>query len=253
MKAIDADITHCIGVEINPEKRLVCDNVNPPETCSIGGVDHSWHTDVHSITREDIHQLASRGEIVRLDIAANCEDFSSLRNLPSKFGRPLKNPRPGFAGKKGAVLLACMEIAGWVLEVCPDCEVFNEQIKFDDMPAEWALMNAAFGEPLVLDSADYSGSRRVRAYGGNVPYPADIRELTAGFEPFDPNLCMLEGRKLEPYIVQGKETIRTIGKSWTGDPDCPVADTTVPVVVHDVKFDKVQHLIAEEAEAILMA
>jgi hypothetical protein len=251
MKAIDADITRCIGVEINPEKRLVCDNLNPPETCPVGGVDHSWHSDVRSVTREDIHELASRGMIVRMDIAANCEDFSSLRLLPSKYGKPLKNPRPGFGGKKGEILLVCIQIAAWVLEVCPDCEVFNEQIKFDDMPEAWAAMVAAFGEPLVFDSADVSGSRRVRAYGGNVPYPLDFAELTQGFEPFDPNRCMEAGRTLEPYTVGGKTTIRTIGKSWTGDPDHPTADTTVPVIVHDEGFEKAQELRAEEAEMIL--
>ena len=113
--------------------------------------------------------LESMGGFVRsTDGGADLEDVSKkldavlyniLRmNIKGSISSLLQYVRyPSY--EKGAVLLKCMEIAGWVLEECPNCEVFNEQVKFDDMPTEWADLNAAFGEHLVLDSADYSGSR----------------------------------------------------------------------------------------------
>ena len=113
------------------------------------------------------------------------------------------------------------------------------------------MLTRTLGDPLVCDAADYSGSRRVRAYWTNVPYPLDEGQMSTGFGPVDANLCMDPGRTVEPYTVDGKTTIRTIGKSWAGWSDAPVADTVVPVVVHDVAFEKAQHLRPEEAEQIL--
>ena len=73
---------------------------------------------MNDITREDIQKLGS-GSIARLDISAPCKDFAMSRLLPSKYGGKLKNPRPGLQGKYGKVLLACLEVAAWVLELNP--------------------------------------------------------------------------------------------------------------------------------------
>ena len=73
----------------------------------------------------------------------------------------------------------------------------------------------------------------------------------SGFAPVDPNDCMNHGRTVEPYLVDGKTTIRTISKSWRGNSDNPVPDTTVPVIVHDDLFEKAQYLNVEEAEQLL--
>jgi hypothetical protein len=252
MKLINADITRSIGVEINPMKRTICDNLNPPDTCSVGGVDHTWHTNVFDIKREDIAALG-RNAVVATDIAANCEDFSLLRNLPSKYGPrgKLKVPRPGLEGPKGDVLVQCILVTSWILEFNPDAEVFCENIKFADLKRDWTLMEQAMGPALVLDSADVSHTRRVRAYWTNILYPADIDALTAGFSPMDSSLCMDPGRRCEPYQVEGKTTVRTIGKSWAGHADHPYADTMKPVVVLDDSAAGTQHLRATEAEQLL--
>jgi hypothetical protein len=87
-----------------------------------GGVDYTWHTDVHDITHEDVQKLGIQvGSIGRLslDISAPCKDFALSRLLPSKYGGRLKNPRPGLQGKYGKVLLACLEVTAWVRELNP--------------------------------------------------------------------------------------------------------------------------------------
>ena len=60
------------------------------------------------------------------------------------------------------------------------------------------------------------------------------------------------GRTLEPYFVDGKTAVRTIGASWTGDPDHPKAGTGVPVLVHDQRYKQPQLLQVEDLEAGLL-
>ena len=67
----------------------------------------------------------------------------------------------------------------------------------------------------------------------------------------DANTYMDEGRTVEPYTVDGKVTIRTIGASWQGDPYDPVADTALPNVVHDAYSPGPKHLRVHEAEMLL--
>ena len=62
---------------------------------------------------------------------------------------------------------------------------------------------------------------------------------------------MCTGHTLEPYIVDGKTTVCTIGVSWIGDPEHPKADTSVPVLVHDQCYEQPQLLQAEEAEMLM--
>ena len=103
MGLIDANITRFIGVENNPVARTVCDNLNPSESSHFGGVDHSWHTDVFSITESDIVGLGP-GAIAHLAMAPPCEDMSLLRLLSSRVkmkGKMKGNVRPELKGKKG--------------------------------------------------------------------------------------------------------------------------------------------------------
>ena len=79
----------------------------------------------------------------------------------------------------------------------------------------------------------------------------DIAQLTAGYSLGDLNTCLDPGHIVEPYSIDGKQTMRTIGGSWSGDPDSPVADTRVPVIVHDEQFEKAQHLRVSEAERLI--
>ena len=58
---------------------------------------------------------------------------------------------------------------------------------------------------------------------------------------------------IEPYIVDGKTTARTIGASWIGDLNHLKADTSVPVLVRDQRYDheQPQSLEAEDAEMLM--
>ena len=109
MQQVGAKFTKTILVGKEEIKHTICDNLNPPElmTLSNGGVDYALHTDVHDITRDDIHKLGT-GSVGRLDISAPCKDFALARLLPSKFGGKLNNPRPGLQGRHGKVLLSCL-------------------------------------------------------------------------------------------------------------------------------------------------
>ena len=252
LNRLDADITRYIGMEKESVARTICDNLNPPDKSYFNGVDHSFHTDIYHVTEDRIASLGYN--VIKIYIMATpCEDWSLYRLLPSRYKnrkRPV-NPRPGLRGKKGAVTIQALQIWAWVLKYNPDCELFSENIKFEDMPDDWQVVCKALGTPRILDSADYSMARRVRAYWSNIPMPDDIAQLTSGYSPGDPNTCMDPGRTVEPYFIDGKQTMRTIGGSWSGDPDSPVADTRVPVIVHDEQFEKAQHLRVNEAERLV--
>ena len=248
-RVLETDVTRYIGVEIDPIKRTLCDNVNPPDTSPFGGVDHSWHNDVHDITRNDIIDLGP-GVIKRLDIAAPCKDHSKSRLLPTQSGKP-GGYRPGFAGEHGKVLLKCIEVLSWVMEHNPECEIFMENVVFDDMEDDWNFISSILGEPIIIDSSEHSYTRRLRAYWmKNIPLPT-YDQFIAGFHALDPNECLDEGRTAEEYKVDGKITTRHIGASWAGDPDKPFANTTLALWINDVNFDAPQHLHSEEAESLL--
>jgi hypothetical protein len=255
LNRLDADITRYIGIETSAVARTICNNLNPPNKSHFNGVDHSWHTDVYHVTEDDIAALG-HNRIKMYIMATPCEDWSKYRLLPSRYkNRKSKKrsvePRPGLRGKKGAVTIQALQIWSWILKYNPECEMFSENIKFDDMQADWQIVCKALGTPLILDAADYSMARRVRAYWSNIQMPDDMAELTAGYSPGDPNTCMDPGRTIEPYFIDGKKTMRTIGGSWSGDPDSPIADTAVPVVVHDEQFEKAQHVRVNEVERLV--
>ena len=65
--------------------------------------------------------------------------------------------------------------------------------------------------------------------------------------PPDPNECMDAGRTLTLIKANGRQTSRTIGKSWKGTEEDPVANTNSPVLVTYVNFPEPQHLRSEEA------
>ena len=249
---INADITRYIGVEINGVARAVCDNLNPAHQSSFNGVDHSFASDVFKITEEKVKGLGPSA-IKQMIIAAPCEDMSLLRTLPRTDGKPIgDNPRPGLSGKTGKVFLQCLQVLAWVLKYNPECEVFVEFVVFDDLPEDWATVCKTLGNPVVLDAADFSASRRVRAYWMlNMSLPDDFSAMTAGFGPIDANAFAQPGRTFEPYMVDGKKTIRTVGGSYEGNPQTPTARTSLPILLHDVSHQHMQHVRVQEAEPIL--
>ena len=177
---------------------------------------------------------------------APCEDMSKARLLPSKFtGKPPKHdPRPGLDGPRGSVFHQRIKILGWVLKHNPGCEYFVENVEFRDMPEHWNEVCAALGEPVIINSSDYSYTRRNRAYWTNI----DIGDLPPALQ-LDPNDCLEQGRSL----YNDASYRYPVGKSWTGDPHNPRADTSIPILVRDDLFAESdpQQLRPAEAEALM--
>ena len=68
----------------------------------------------------------------------------------------------------------------------------------------------------------------------------------------DGNLVMDKGRTLIKSNGIGKKAhAGTLGKSWKGTADSPVADTNKPVLVRDDSHEQPVHLHAEEAERLM--
>jgi hypothetical protein len=189
------------------------------------------------------------GNIRMLLFGASCEDSSKLWLMPSKYGyTPKKDPHPGLDGPKGKLFRVCLQIVGWVLKHNPDCEIFGENVVFTDMSQHWDEVCAALGPPLIVNSQDFSYTKRNRVYWHNFSM---LQAVPAPWPRMDPNECMDTGRKLQTYTVYGRECVRPIGKSWTGDPNSLVADTSLPVLVDDDAFSCDQHLRPREAEHLM--
>ena len=249
LRNVQAEVDRYIGVEIDPVARLIADNVNP-ESTGFPGIDHSWHSDVLSITEADIAALGSN-TIKLLAYGAPCEDMSKLRLL-RKAGSSTTDPRPGLNGPKGQLFRACIQITAWVIEHNPDCEVFIENVDFSDMKQDWTEVNKALGLPMVINAANYSYTKRNRAYWTSFVLPEQNADLTNGFSPkTNPDECMDAGRSVQTYSAYGIDTVRPIGKSWKGHPDSPEANTSLPVMVTDERFEQSQHLKPQEAELLM--
>ena len=110
--------------------------------------------DVYQVTKEFLMKL---GRIVAVVGGPLCEDFSKKRLLPDYNGNiPETDPRPGLNGPKGRTFRQAISIIRTCLELNPDCKYFIENVVFDDMPEHWNEVCKALGEPLKVNSKDYS-------------------------------------------------------------------------------------------------
>ena len=253
LKGINARVDRIIGVECDEVARVICQNANPPAPeSSFPGVDHSWHTNVFEIKEQDVIDLGYNS-VKLLAWGAPCEDMSKLRLIRSQSQvRSGKDPRPGLDGPRGKVFRQCLLVTAWVVKHNPNVESFVENVDFSDMLANWTEVCAALGEPLMVCAEDHSYTKRLRAYwfnGVDLHLPDDY---TCGYPP-KPNSdeCMDAGRTVQRYTANGTTHVRPIGKSWRGDPQNPVADTSRPVLVTDESCTSAQHLRPEEAERLM--
>ena len=104
------------------------------------------------------------------------------------------------------------------------------------------------GEPYILDSADFSTTRRKRAWWTR-NLTMDIDLLTPPSKRPNPDDCMDRGRTLVRRDYQGRKLVRTITAAWRGGND-PVADTNFPVLVIDAAKEARQHLRPHEGEKL---
>ena len=155
---IGVKINDYLAVDPDDDAKRVFHNLNPSVEAN-----HTWKTDVFDIGEEDIAALGW-GYLQHLVAAPTCEDFSLMRLLRSKYKHAKKKGRPGLAGEIGRVFRQVIKIRDWVLKYNPKCEVFIENLPFDDLTEDWREVCNALGEPTVLDAADVSHTRRVRAF-----------------------------------------------------------------------------------------
>ena len=172
------DVTRYIGVEIDATARKIAQHANP-KTDIFPGIDHGWHQDIKNITEADIAALPANS-VAGFIAGTPCGDFSKNRLLPStaayvegrlKQARDdggkyivTKFPRRGLNGKHGGLFRTAIQIWRWVKKHHPNATYFFENVVFNDMNDDWAEVNAALGEPLVINSLDYSTTARNRAY-----------------------------------------------------------------------------------------
>jgi hypothetical protein len=162
--ACNARFDRYIGVELEQHARSVGQAANPrsPSFC---GIDHNWHSDLLNITEQDIVDLGP-GNVKLFIFGAPCEDMSKLR-LINPHNKGNGDPRPGLDGPKGCVFRHCIHVLKWVLLHNPDCEYLAENVEFSGMPEHWDEVNKALGSPIIINAADYSYTKRNRAYWSN--------------------------------------------------------------------------------------
>ena len=244
------DVTRYVAVENNSTARKICSHVNK-RTDTFPGVDHSVVNDMYALTEQDIIDM---GPIVLFVGAPPCSDFSKSRLIkPSDDpSAPIKwyeiDPRPGLDGEQGKKFRQLLVIMAWVLKHNPDCEWIIENVWFDDIPGDWDEVCSILGTPIGVETLDYNYTKAYRAYWCGFRHPVVLpKQLT----PRNPQQCMLPGRTVHVHVYQGRECVRRPGASWAGDPDHPVAQTRVPVLVDDELFDTPQHLQPVECELLL--
>ena len=93
-----------LSVEMNDKSRKIGDHASP-KSASFPGIDHSWASDVMTITREKVKSMVGKYGVPRMiGAGAPCQDHTKCRLLPARFKSDLKEvKRPGFAGEKGKV------------------------------------------------------------------------------------------------------------------------------------------------------
>jgi hypothetical protein len=242
-----------IAVEVDDIATIVSDNCNSNKgDQQVPSPDHYWRQDVSDITEEDIAGLGANN-IKLLAWGAPCEDMSLLR-LIRKATSTDDDPRPGLKGPKGKVLLQCLQITQWVLKYNPGCEYIIENVVFPDLKEDWELVCKAIGEPMIINSALVSFTKRNRAWWSNFKnLPPDLTQLIADRQPLvsQASECMDQGRTVQTYKAYGIDCIRPIGKSWSGSDDRPSATTSRPVLVTDEMHDQPQQLRPHEAERLM--
>ena len=201
----------------------------------------------------DINEQTVRdwGPVSSMFIAAPCNDLTNLRNFIGGVFVPEPDKRPGLDGPSGMILRHCLQVLKWALYYNPQMMFILENVVFDDREEDWEeVCNATGVRPVVIMGSDVSYTRRLRAWWTNIKLPESYAELTKDQSRGDPNDCMDQGRKLVTFEMDGRQQVRPIGASWTGDPDEPTARTGRPIEVIEEDKPGMQQLRPGEAEKL---
>ena len=98
--------------------------------------------------------------------------------------------QPGLKGPKGKLTLIAMDHMDTLYSVNPDIVTIQENVSFQDLTSDWKKMTKRMGsEPYILDSANFSTTRRKRAWWTrNLTMDADL--LTPPSKRPNPDDCM---------------------------------------------------------------
>ena len=250
-KAGIRNITRYIAVEKDEIAKRIANHAHP-RTEDFCGIDHAID-DIFDIDEDFIASLP-KGSLILVGGGGECKDFSKLRLLRDNRGKGKfrmvfdttkdggdargTDPRPGLQGKSGRTVLQIIRIWQWCIKHHPNAALLKENVVFNDMPCDWDFVNTNLGEPLIINSQDYSTTKRNRAYWHNSellrrePY-AWVEE---GMSPINPDSCMDRGRTIIRYQANGQDCVRPLSASWKGDPANPECASQRKNMVTDEKF-----------------
>ena len=173
-----------------------------------------------------------------------CQDFSKLRLISKRSAHTkVSNLRPGLNGPHGRVFRNVIQILQWVLKHNPDCEFLIENVVFDDTPNDWKEICDVLGRSVLINCQSYSYTKRYRAYWTNFYHESDLPP----HEPkLNPNECMIGNRTIIQYEACSRMNVRPLGARWKHGK----STSSRPIMVNDPKFEQLQHLLPEEAEAL---
>ena len=240
------DFDRYLAAEISEDARRIAKNVNP-NIVGKPNIDHNWHSNVLDITEEGIAALGHNSVKVFL-AGPPCQDFSLLRLIVKKSAKKrAAELRPGLDGPNGRLFRETLRVLQWVLKYNPDCEFLIEGVDFSDMDDDWQEICGALGDPMIIDSRMYSFTKRTRAYWTNI---ARAYDMPPPMPALDPSACFKHGRTPIQHESMGERCMRQIAGSWRGSPSSLYASTAKPLLVHDPRFCKPQHIFPEEAELL---
>ena len=237
LKMLNVVVDREVAVELRRSVRDMARQIHPDLEFSVNNVDQI-----------DDEVIDSWGRVSILTAGPPCEDFSPLLDLPPRHEGD-KVGRQGLNGDRGRLFRVLIAVVKRVLRKHPGVIVIVENVMFEDLPDQWSEVCEGLGvRPVILDAADYSYTKRRRAYWViNLRIP----DLSKAVKQMDGNECMDPGRTLikTKRDSTGRPVAGTIGKSWIGDP--PEAYTNMPVLVRDRKHVEPQHLRPHEAEKLM--
>ena len=133
----------------------------------------------------------------------------------------------------------------------PQCEYLYENLDFRDMKRDWGEVCSVLGDPYILPACRVSHTHRNRAYWTNFAHLPDTVDELPQYHHQDPNKCLYQGRKVCQYQSKDHTCVRTVNASWVGDDNHPRNNTAFPLLIRDMKHDKLQSPFPEETELLL--
>ena len=111
------------------------------------------------------------------------------------------------------------------------------------MPNDWKEICDVLGRSVLINCQSYSYTKRYRAYWTNFYHESD---LPPHDPKLNPNECMIGNRTIIQYEACSRMNVRPLGARWKDGK----STSSRPIMVNDPKFEQLQHLLPEEAEAL---